>query len=49
MNIVMTADNKFIEIQGTAEHATFDRKELDNMLTLAEKGIQEIISIQKNS
>jgi ribonuclease PH len=48
MNIVMTEDNKFIEIQGTAEHNSFDHEELNAMLELAKHGIQEIIGVQKN-
>lgn len=48
MNIVMTGSGEFIEIQGTAETNPFDRKLLQKMLDLAEKGIREIISIQKS-
>lgn len=47
MNIVMTAKGKFIEIQGTAEREPFDKGDLDKLTSLAEKGIQEIISSQK--
>ncbi len=49
MNVVMTDANKFIEVQGTAEGAPFDRKELDNLLMLAEKGIGELIDKQKSA
>lgn len=48
MNIVMTAKGKFIEIQGTAEREPFNKGDLDKLTLLAEKGIQEIISAQKN-
>lgn len=47
MNIVMTDDNKFIEIQGTGEEATFSREELNTLLDLGEKGNRELIKIQK--
>jgi len=46
-NVVMTESGRFVEIQGTAEHSPFDRKELDKMLKLAEKGIRELIKCQK--
>ncbi len=47
MNIVMTGSGRFIEVQGTAETEQFDRKQLQSLLDLAEKGIKEIISVQK--
>lgn len=47
MNIVMTSANEFIEIQGTAERKTFSRKDMDEMLALAQAGITKLISIQK--
>lgn len=47
MNVVMTEDGRFIEIQGTGEEATFSRKELNSLLELAEKGIKELIDIQR--
>jgi ribonuclease PH len=47
MNIVMTGKGKLIEIQGTAERSPFSRKELDRLVTLAEKGIGELVRIQK--
>lgn len=47
MNIVMTAKGKFIEVQGTAEKEPFNKGELDKLASLAEKGIQEIITAQK--
>lgn len=46
INVVMTADMDFVEIQGTAEGATFSKDELDEMLGLAEAGIQELLDIQ---
>jgi ribonuclease PH len=38
-----------IEVQGTAEGAPFSRKELDSLLGLAEKGIQELVALQKKA
>ncbi|MCS7163636.1 MAG: ribonuclease PH [Thermodesulfovibrio sp.] len=48
MNIVMTESGKFIEIQGTAEIVPFSKEDLNQLLSLAEKGIKEIIKIIKN-
>ncbi len=48
MNVVMTEDGRFIEVQGTAEADPFDRHQLDEMLSLAEKGIKELNDIQRN-
>lgn len=47
MNVVMTGSGKFIEVQGTAEGAPFDKKEMDALIKLAEKGIQELSLAQK--
>jgi ribonuclease PH len=49
MNVVMTGGGGFIEVQGTAEGAAFSRKELDGLLVLADKGIRELIGLQKQS
>jgi ribonuclease PH len=46
MNVVMTASGRFLEVQGTAEGAPFDRGELDALLALAEKGIAQIVALQ---
>jgi len=46
MNVVMTGDGRFIEVQGTAEGAAFDRAELDALLALAEKGCADLTRIQ---
>jgi ribonuclease PH len=46
LNIVQTADGHFIEIQGTAERQPFTADELQRMLDLAQRGLQEIISLQ---
>ena len=47
MNVIMTGGGKFVEIQGTAEDATFDRPQLDGMLRLAAEGIQQLIAHQR--
>lgn len=49
MNVVMTEQGKFIEIQGTAEEAPFSQQELSSMLTLAEEGIADLINAQKSA
>lgn len=49
MNVVMTATGKFIEIQGTAEGEAFSRSEMNSLLDLAEKGISELIALQKQA
>ncbi|MHB1605454.1 MAG: ribonuclease PH [Leptospirales bacterium] len=46
MNLVMTESGSFVEIQGTAEETPFSRETLNQLLTLGEKGIREIISFQ---
>lgn len=47
MNVVMNAHNEFIEVQGTAEGKPFKANELNSMLALAQKGIQDLIIKQK--
>ncbi|MBN2374385.1 ribonuclease PH [bacterium] len=47
MNVVMTGQGLFVEIQGTAEDAPFEETVFDEFLGLAKKGIAELISIQK--
>ena len=49
MNVVMTGAGNFVEVQGTAEGVAFTRKEMDALLQLAEQGIAELVSLQKNS
>jgi ribonuclease PH len=49
MNIVMTASGEFIEIQGTAEHRPFNKAQMDKLLALAKKGIEDLIGLQRNS
>ncbi len=45
-NVVMTGKGQFVEIQGSGEEATFSETQLASLLTLAKKGIQEIITLQ---
>ena len=47
-NVVMTGSQEFVEVQGTAEEATFTRSQLDELIELASAGIDEIIRNQKN-
>ncbi|MFY9402494.1 MAG: ribonuclease PH [Candidatus Omnitrophota bacterium] len=47
MNIVMTGSGEFIEIQGTAERASFSKEKMDKMLELAKKGIEDLFSVQR--
>jgi ribonuclease PH len=47
MNVVMTGGGRFVEVQGTGEGHTFSRSELDSLLGLAEKGIAEIVDLQR--
>jgi ribonuclease PH len=47
MNVVMTSEGRFVEVQGTAEGLAFTRGELDNLLALAEGGIAEIFALME--
>jgi ribonuclease PH len=49
MNIVCTGAGKFIEIQGTAEREPFTRDQMDEMLRLAEIGVNQLFEIQRNA
>ena len=46
MNVVMTGDGAYVEVQGTSEGAPFDRAMLDGLLTLAEKGCADLTRLQ---
>ena len=48
MNIIGTDDGQFVEIQGTGEEAPFTRSELNEILDLGEKGIKQLIQLQKD-
>jgi ribonuclease PH len=47
MNVVQTGSGKFIEVQGTAETRPFDREALNQLLALAESGIQRLVTAQR--
>ena len=49
MNVVMTGDGRFVEVQGTAEGEPFDRTALDDLLRLAEKGCADLTRIQQEA
>ncbi len=49
MNVVMTGSGHFVEVQGTAEGNAFSRSEMDALLDLAEKGIGELVQMQKQA
>ena len=48
-NVVMTSEGKFVEVQGTAEHGTFDRDGMDQLLAMAEKGISDSLIAQREA
>lgn len=47
MNVVMLGNGKFVEVQGTAEGAAFSKKEMDQLVKLAEDGIAKLIAMQR--
>ena len=49
LNVAMDHRGQFVEVQGTAEHGAFSRRDLDAMLTLAAKGIRSLIRIQRET
>ena len=49
MNVVMTGAGRFVEVQGTAEGASFSRAEMDALVALAENGIRTLIAAQKQA
>jgi ribonuclease PH len=49
MNVVMSSEGKFVEVQGTGEHGTFDRGQLDHLLELAISGIKALDVAQTNA
>jgi len=46
MNVVMSSEGEFVEVQGTGEHGTFDRAQLDQLLDLAISGIRRLDTAQ---
>ncbi len=49
LNVFMTDAGRFVELQGTAEAAPFDRRDLDTMLALAEGGIRQLFAFQQTA
>jgi ribonuclease PH len=49
MNVVMTAAGGFVEVQGTAEGAPYSRAEMDALLSLASRGIEELVAHQRRA
>jgi ribonuclease PH len=49
MNVVMTSSGRFVEVQGTGEHATFGKTDLDRMLRLASDGIRQLLAAQEEA
>ena len=49
MNVVMTSEGRFVEVQGTGEHGTFDRSALDALVELASSGIAELLETQRSA
>jgi ribonuclease PH len=49
MNVVMSSEGRFVEVQGTGEHGTFDREELDRLLSLAVTAIVELDRAQREA
>lgn len=47
LNVVMSGDGRFVEIQGTAEGEPFDRAAMDAMLDLAQLGIKQLVEVQR--
>jgi ribonuclease PH len=49
MNVVMTSDHRFVEVQGTGEHGTFDRPAMDALIDLASSGIHRLLAEQRSA
>jgi ribonuclease PH len=49
MNVVMTSEGKYVEVQGTGEHGTFDRSALDQLLGLADGGVATLLRAQEDA
>lgn len=48
-NVVMTGVGEYVEVQGTGEGATFSRGQMDELLNLAKKGIEQLLEIQRQT
>jgi ribonuclease PH len=49
MNVVMSSEGQFVEVQGTGEHGTFDRRQLDALLDLAMAGLRQLDAAQRRA
>jgi ribonuclease PH len=49
MNVVMTGQGRFVEVQGTAERGTFDAEQLSSQLAAARQGIEKLTAIQRET
>jgi ribonuclease PH len=49
MNVVMSSEGQFVEVQGTGEHGTFDRRQLDALLDLAVAGLRQLDAAQRRA
>ena len=49
MNVVMSSEGRFVEVQGTGEHGTFDRAQLDQLLDMATRGIATLDAAQRKA
>ncbi len=49
MNVVLTGDGRFVEVQGTAETEPFDREQMNGLIAAAEIGIEQLIAIQRET
>jgi ribonuclease PH len=46
MNVIMSSEGRFVEVQGTGEHGTFGREDLDELVNLAVRGLRQIDALQ---
>ena len=49
MNVVMTGSGKFIELQATAEHGSFDDNQLAGLIALARGGLEQLVKAQRDA
>lgn len=49
LNVVMTGNGEFVEVQGTGEKSTFRREELDKLVNLATRGVRKLIAVQRGA
>ena len=49
MNVVRTGQGQYVEVQGTGEHGTFDRSQLNALLDMADQAIDRLIEVEKEA